>query len=152
MNNESRGGVRWATVAMTIICIVVAGAFIGAAWYFWGEDGAKVALIVTAIVLLWLLYHAQHMGTVRTVSSIYHDASQNLIDFQAADDRGEIARTAVKLITSGNQLDSRVLGLAGNLAKGQARAMIAQQPAPQNDIVENDYWGLPVFEDEEESR
>lgn len=147
MQNENRG-IRWPTIAMTIICIVVAGAMFAGAWYFWDETGAQIALVVIALLLIWFINHAMNMSTVRMVSGIYRDATNILVDFQAADDRGEIARTAVNLIRTGNQLDGRVMTLAGNLAKQQTRALLTanQQPA-QSDTDDDDYWTVPQFED-----
>lgn len=116
MQNGNQG-IRWSTVTMVIICIVVTVSMFAGSWYFWGADGAKTALIIIGGALLWLMNRAMQLDTVRTVSGIYRDAVGLLVDFQAADDRGEVARAAVNLIRTGNQLDGRVMTLAGNLAK-----------------------------------
>lgn len=129
-------------VLLIALLLIALGAFVGVAWYFWGEFGAKTAVVFLCAILLILLSWAIIMASINRVSFIYRDAADLIVNFQAADDRGEVMRSLANVVKSGNQLDSNVLRLAGNMAKGQARSIIdterrlttAQQPDPKLDL------------------
>lgn len=57
-----------------------------------------------------------------------------LIQFQRADDYGEVARSVAAgmsgAIRSGNQVDARVLQIANQIAQHQQRQLTDSQPAP----------------------
>lgn len=136
-------------IAIGLILFAITGIF-GLCWYVWGRDGIKVALYLfggTGLLFFgWFIV----MGSINSVSNIYRDAAMTIVEFQAADDRGEVMRHMATMVKSGNQLDKTVLSLAGNLAKGQARALTdshhAQQQQAQQQAIETEWWNVPSFE------
>jgi hypothetical protein len=138
---------RLALIAFLVALILaLLGAFVGVAWYFWGEFGAQVAFLFLCAVFLILLSWAIIMASINRVSFIYRDATDLIVNFQAADDRGEVMRSLANVVKSGNQLDSSVLRLAGNMAKGQARAIVDSErrllTTTQPEAPKMDLWNM----------
>lgn len=130
-------------VLLIALLLIALGAFVGTAWYFWGEFGAKVAVVFLCAILLILLSWAIIMASINRVSFIYRDAADLIVNFQAADDRGEVMRSLANVVKSGNQLDSNVLRLAGNMAKGQARAIVdTERQLTKQDDPQTDLWNI----------
>lgn len=134
-------------VLLFVLLLVAVGAFIGLSWYFFGEIGGKVALggVVLVIVLLtgWFMV----MASINSVSNIYRDAAMTIVEFQAADDRGEVMRHMATAMKAERGLDKSVLSLAANLARGQAKALtdshqVQQRQAEQN-AIESEWWNVP---------
>ena len=62
-------------------------------------------------------------------ADVVTETVQNLVAFQRADDKGEVARAAIAALSNGQrgntQLDSRILQLAGVIGRAQAQGQIA---------------------------
>ena len=137
-------------VSMGALLLFAVGAFIGLAWYFFGQTGGMVAFFVIVVLTIGLIIWLMVMGSINSVSNIYRDAANTIVDFQSADDRGEVMRHMATMMKAGNQLDKSVLSLAGNLAKGQAKALTdshynEQRLLEQNE-VNDQWWNVPEFE------
>ena len=138
-------------VALCVLLLLAIGSFIGLSWYFFGEFGGKLALGFLAAVFLLLLGWFLVMGSFNVTSNVYRDAMMTLVEFQSADDRGEVMRHMAKMVVAEKGLDKSVLTLAGNLAKGQAKALVDhEQASRQNEerkTIESEWWNVPMFED-----
>ena len=135
---------RWASLA---ILVVVIGLLVLLWWFvdsYFGADGVRVVAIVIGIALLVLFvigvgYGVQAIST--SLSQRHHDnVLRGLVAFQREDDRGEVARTVASgvagVLRSGNQVDARVLTLAGRLGQQQAQAMVRGQIADQQRLAQ----------------
>lgn len=133
-------------IALVLLILVL---IVGTCAYFWGELGAKIAFITLGAVLLILLSWAIVMASINRVSYIYRDAADTIVNFQAADDRGEVMRHLATVVKSGNQLDRTVLSLAGRMANGQAKALVDSQrqqvEQDEQDAVDAQWWKAPDF-------
>lgn len=133
-------------IALVLLILVL---IVGTCAYFWGELGAKIAFITLGAVLLILLSWAIVMASINRVSYIYRDAAETIVNFQAADDRGEVMRHLATVVKSGNQLDRTVLSLAGRMANGQAKALVdgqrRQSTQDEQDTVDAQWWNAPDF-------
>jgi hypothetical protein len=133
-------------IALILLILVL---IVGTCAYFWGELGAKIAFITLGAVLLILLSWAIVMASINRVSYIYRDAAETIVNFQAADDRGEVMRHLATAVKSGNQLDRTVLSLAGRMANGQAKALVdgqrRQSTQDEQDTVDAQWWNAPDF-------
>lgn len=140
-------------IALVLLALVL---IVGTCAYFWGELGAKIAFITLGAILLILLSWFIVMASINRVSYIYRDAADTIVNFQAADDRGEVMRHLAGVARSDRQLDSNVLRLANSLAKGQARAIVQgergqlriedqQRQQAEQDAVDAEWWNAPDF-------
>ena len=130
---------RWALLGILVVAI----GMLALLWWFvesyYGHDGVRVVGIVIGVLLLVLFVIGvgalvQFIAT--SLAQRHHDnVLRGLVAFQREDDRGEVARTVASgvagVLRSGNQLDSRVLTLAGRLGQQQAQAMVRGQIADQ---------------------
>lgn len=125
--------------AMALFLLV---AFIGICWYLWGEWGAKLALYLLGGTFLLSFGWFVVMNSINAIANIYRDAVMTIVDFQSADDRGEVMRHMAKVVTADRGLDKSVLTLAGNLAKGQTKALTDSYQTEQRllDQQRNDVW------------
>ena len=152
---------RWANLAILIIFLVACYLVYLFVRSYYGDDGVRVFGIVLGILGLVLII----VGIGALVQFIayrmtmqHHDnVLTGLVQFQEADDRGEIARTVAGgvagVLKSGNQLDRTVLTMAGRLAQGQTTALLQdrrrdeQQQAQQ---AEQQFWQVrPQFEEDD---
>lgn len=138
-------------VLLVALLILFLALLVGVCAYFWGEMGAKIAFIVVGAILLILLSWAIVMASINRVSFIYRDAADTIINFQQADDRGEVMRHLATVVKSGNQLDRTVLSLAGRMAQGQTKALVDghQRQAQQDEqaAIDAEWWNTPEFGD-----
>lgn len=141
-------------VVLFALLIITVCAFIALCWYFFGPIGGKIALGGLVAILVFLSGWLVVMSSINAISNVYRDAMNTIVEFQAADDRGEAMRHLANVVKSGNQLDKSVLSLAGNLAKGQARALVdhrsAQMQAQEQQSIESEWWNVPSFGDSNE--
>lgn len=145
-------------IVLIALLFVMLGVLVGACAYFWGALGAKICLIALGCIALVLLAWFIVMASINRVSYIYRDAAQTIVDFQMADDRGEVMRHLATVVKSGSQLDKSVLALAGRMAQGQARAIVQnerqqiamneqQQRRSDQDAIDSQWWTTPEFGD-----
>ena len=138
MTTETRS--NWAPVALTTLFLLAAGMLVLFVDRYFGGDGVRLVAVVFGIMVLILFTVGLGFGVMWLASRLamrHHDnVLQGIVDFQNADDRGEVARTVASgisgAIRSGTQLDRSVLQLAGSMARQQANAIVAaRQPAAQ---------------------
>lgn len=137
---------RWATFGIVIVVLLALVALVWAIDYYFDAQGVRVFLIAVGVAAIVLLIYALSIG----VSAIYgrqamahhNNVLRGIIDFQRADDYGEVARqVAVGMggaIRSGTNLDARVLQVANQIAQQQQRQLVdaqRNQPAPST-------WGF----------
>jgi len=129
---------RWATLGITLLLLLAAAALLWAIDHYFGGDGVRIFLIALGILSIVVVIYALSIG----VSAVYgrqamahHDnVLSGLIQFQRADDYGEVARQVATgmsgAMRSGNTLDARVLTIANQIAKQQqAQLTDSQRPA-----------------------
>ena len=137
-------------LSLGMLLLVAVGAFIGLSWYFFGQTGGMIAFVMIAVLAVGLVIWLMVMGSINSVSNIYRDAANTIVDFQAADDRGEVMRHMASVMKSDSQLDRSVLSLAGNLAKGHAKALVGnyndEQRLLEQKEVEDKWYNVPEFE------
>lgn len=137
-------------LSMGALLLFAVGAFIGLAWYFFGQTGGMIAFFVIVVLAIGLIIWLMVMGSINSVSNIYRDAANTIVEFQSADDRGEVMRHMASMMKAGNQLDKSVLSLAGNLAKGQAKALTDshynEQRLLEDQQMTEQWWNVPEFE------
>lgn len=137
-------------LSMAALLLFAVGAFIGLAWYFFDRTGGMIAFFVIVVLTIGLIIWLMVMGSINSVSNIYRDAANTFVDFQSADDRGEVMRHMASMMKTGNQLDKSVLLLAGNLAKGQAKALTDshynEQRMLEDQQMTEQWWNVPEFE------
>ncbi len=129
---HSRG---WAPVALIALLLLAGGLLVLLIDRYFGVDGVRLVSIVLGIMVIILFTVGLGFGVMWAASRLamrHHDnVLQGIVDFQNADDRGEVARSLANSLRSGNQLDSRVLTLAGSMAKQQASAIVAGRTAAE---------------------
>lgn len=146
---------RWATLGIILICILAAAALIWAIDHYFGADGVRVFFIGLGIGSIVLAVYALSIGVSavygRQAMAHHNNVLRGIIDFQRADDYGEVARQVAGGITgvmrSGNSLDSRVLTTASQLARQQTQALLTanqQQQRQQAVEAEADWYNIPA--------
>lgn len=126
---------RWATLGIVLV-ILLAG--VGLGWAidrYFGADGVRGFLVAAGIAVIVLLIYGLSIATAaiygRQAMAHHDNVLQGLIQFQRADDYGEVARQVASgmsgAIRSGNTLDARVLTIANQIAKQQHAQLIDSQ-------------------------
>lgn len=79
-----------------VFSIVFSFGTIGMVHYYFGENGARtfiqIAIAVFVAVLIWLMVIVTSMVANRHTSTVVKNVTQSIVETQAADDRGEVAR------------------------------------------------------------
>jgi hypothetical protein len=135
---------RWVTLFLTVLVMGGLYAIYLFVRSYYGDDGVRVAGIVVGLFLVIGIIIGLGVGVMFIATAMtqrHHDnVLTGLVRFQAADDRGEVARTVAGgvagVLKSGNQLDRTMLTMANRMAQGQLsayqqaqRGQIAQQSA-----------------------
>jgi hypothetical protein len=158
---RSDASVRWATLGLCMLGIIV----MGLVWLFvetyYGADGVRVVGVVVGIGILVLMIIGVGYGVNAIATGLatrhHENILRGLVAFQREDDRGEVARTVANgvagVLRSGNQLDRTTLQVAGRLAQQQTQALIAAQrrdDKQQATDAEVGWWNVPAtFEDDQ---
>lgn len=137
--NALRTSYRWATLGIVVVILLALAGLGWAVDHYFGEGGVRVMLVAVGLVMLLAILYAMSIG----VSAVFgrqamqhHDNVLNgLIQFQRADDYGEVARSVANgmsgVMRSGNSLDARVLQIANQIAKQQQTQLTdSQRSAP----------------------
>ena len=135
-----RTSARWATLGIVLVVILAMVALVWAIDYYFGAQGVRVFLIAIGVLAIVLFIYVLSLG----VSAIYgrqamahhNNVLRGIVDFQRADDYGEVARQVANgmggAIRSGTNLDARVLQLANRIAQQQQRQLIDAQRNQQS--------------------
>lgn len=138
--NALRTSHRWATLGIVIVILL---ALAGLGWaidHYFGSQGMRIFLIATGIAVIVILVYALSIATAaiygRMAQSHHDNVLQGLIQFQRADDYGEVARQVAAgmsgAIRTGNQVDAKVLQVANQLSTyRQAQLTDSQRQQPQ---------------------
>lgn len=126
---------RWATVAIVLIVLLAAGILVWAIQQYFGADGVRIFLLATGAAAIIGVIYALSILTAAIYGRMamqHHDnVLRGIIDFQRADDYGEVARSVAAgmggAIRSGTNLDARVLTVANQIAQQQHRQIIDSQ-------------------------
>jgi hypothetical protein len=136
--NALRTSHRWATLGIVVVILLALAGLGWATDHYFGPSGVRVLLVGAGLLTLLAIIYLMSIG----VSAVFgrqamqhHDNVLNgLIQFQRADDYGEVARSVATgmsgAIRSGNQIDARVLQIANQIARQQLADSQRQQPAP----------------------
>jgi Na+-transporting methylmalonyl-CoA/oxaloacetate decarboxylase gamma subunit len=143
---------RWATLGIIFLLIAAAGALVWAVDRYFGADGVRVTFIGVGILLIILAIYAMAIGLSavfgRQAIAHHNNILRGLIDFQRADDYGEVARQVAGGITgvirSGNTLDSRVLTTANQLARQQTSAILAANQRQHTADIDANWYSIPA--------
>lgn len=159
---RSRTSRRWAALGFVALFVAVLGAFYLFVEHYYGDDGVRVVGIVAGVLFLIILIIAIGYAVNAIAAGMnmrHHDnILRGLVAFQREDDRGEVARTVASGITgvlrSSNQLDSRLLTTANQIARQQTRYMLEAQQreeAARQVETERSWYEAPAasaFEDD----
>lgn len=126
---------RWATLGIVIVVLLALAGLGWAVEHYFGGQGVRVFLVAAGVAVIVLLVYALSVATAAVYGRMamqHHDAVLNgLIQFQKADDYGEVARTVAAgmggALRSGASLDARVLGVANQIAQQQQRMLTDSQ-------------------------
>lgn len=130
---RSQASSAWAGVFKLALVLGAVAAFVWLLHYAFGMPGLQFGLIlgfvIVVVVGIWELMKSTKQQTIDTVESTI----RGIVEFQRADDQGEVARAAISALGSnqraGTQLDANLLRLAGAIGKAQARGEIAAHEA-----------------------
>jgi len=123
----------WDRVALACIALLT----IALAWWFvqfyFGDSGVRVTALGVALLLVLALVYVMFAGAVRMVTSVHNNTIQGIVDFQAADDRGEVARSKVlaEVVRGASRNGQDATRLAQQMTRGMLqteRAAIRAQP------------------------
>lgn len=134
---------RWATLG---IVVVVVGALGGLGWAvdrYFGAGGVRVLLVGVGLLLALAVIYLMAIGVSavfgRQAMAHHDNVLQGLIQFQRADDYGEVARQVASgmsgAMRSGNQVDARVLQVAQQIARQQVAQLTDGQRQQQQGQV-----------------
>lgn len=139
--NAHRTSQRWATLAIIIVSLLALAGLGWAVDRYFGAGGVRVLLVAAGLVALLAIFYLMSIGVSavfgRQAIAHHDNVLQGLIQFQRADDYGEVARQVATgmsgAMRTGNQVDAQVLRVANQIAQQQHRQLIdaqRQQPPP----------------------
>ncbi len=149
----SNAWARLFQMVLGAITMAVLGWVIYAAF---GMDGVRIFLIAAGIIGIVVLIYVMAIGVSATFGrqamDHHNNVLQGLIQFQRADDYGEVARQVASgmsgAMRSGNQVDARVLQLANQLS-GYQRQQLADSRQQQQVEAEAGWYNVGAQFDEE---
>lgn len=133
MSDETKRIIWWVLgIALFMVFYLI---LLGIVWIVKGPASVDYMLGFTGWIVVGVIIFAGIMLLRIYDARIYHMAMRNHIEFQAADDRGEIARQAMKNI---GEFDTRLMKIAVPLSERMAKASNRQpvlvDNAPQFDL------------------
>ena len=147
MSDETKRVILWVLgIALFMVFYLIIMAVVG---FVKGAGGVESMLDITGWIVIVMLGVGILFAIVLLFARIFISVAQTFIQFQAADDKGEIARVAMNQM---GKFDVKVAQVAGRLAQQQASAIvrasnrqlpIVQEPEPEY----TDFWPLPQLED-----
>lgn len=126
---------RWATLMIVLVIAAGLAALVWAVDRYFGGDGVRILLIAAGVAAIIGAIYLMSIVTAAVYGRMamqHHDnVLRGIIDFQRADDYGEVARSVATgmggAIRSGTNLDARVLTVANQIAQQQHRQLIDSQ-------------------------
>lgn len=126
---------RWAQLGILIVVVLALAGLLWAIDYYFGGDGVRVFLIGVAIFGIVGAIYLMAIGVSavfgRQAMAHHNNVLRGIIDFQRADDYGEVARSVATGISgavrSGTALDARVLQVANQIARQQQAQLMDSQ-------------------------
>ena len=126
-----RTSARWATLGIILVLILAMAALVWAIDHYFGAQGVRVFLIAVGVLAIVLFIYALSLGVSavygRQAMAHHNNVLRGIVDFQRADDYGEVARQVASgmggAIRSGANLDARVLQLANQIAQQQQKQL-----------------------------
>ena len=147
MSDETKRVIFWVLgIALFMVFYLIIMAVVG---FVKGAAGVESMLDITGWIVIVMFGVGILFAIVLLFARIFISVAQTFIQFQAADDKGEIARVAMNQM---GKFDVKVAQVAGRLAQQQASAIVrasnrqlptVQEPEPEY----ADYWPLPQLED-----
>ena len=147
MSDETKRVIFWVLgIALFMVFYLIIMAVVG---FVKGAAGVESMLDITGWIVIVMLGVGILFAIVLLFARIFISVAQTFIQFQAADDKGEIARVAMNQM---GKFDVKVAQVAGRLAQQQANAIVrasnrqlppVQEPEPEY----ADFWPLPQLED-----
>lgn len=134
MSDETKRIIWWVLgIALFMVFYLI---LLGIVWIVKGPASVDYMLGITGWIVVGLIIFAGIMLLRIYDARIYHMAMRNHIEFQAADDRGEIARQAMKNIGDfENRVIKSALTLRQQMDKAPNSHRIVQDNAPQFDLA-----------------
>ena len=134
MSDETKRIIWWVLgIALFMVFYLI---LLGIVWIVKGPASVDYMLGITGWIVVGLIIFAGIMLLRIYDARIYHMAMRNHIEFQAADDRGEIARQAMKNIGDfENRVIKSALTLRQQMDKAPNSHRIVQDNAPQFDLT-----------------
>lgn len=98
----------------------------GVSEYF-GDEGVRFSMLAVGVLIVFGVVFGSFAVAVRMVTAVHNNTINGIVDFQAADDRGEVARAKVyQEIMRG---DRDTMKIAANFGREQAKAIAAAERA-----------------------
>jgi hypothetical protein len=132
----------FATIVMVaaVACLLVLVAFLGVVVAFFGEEGARILLVVVAMMgVFWFVSRNQaqvRRENLQDLTRVQEVAVQSIIQHQRADDQGEVARMIPAVLKAlvgnqhkGQQLATEIARHGRWLADSEAKVARSQKPA-----------------------
>lgn len=95
--------------------------------YYFGDEGVRVSMLGVAVLVVFAVVFGTFAVAVRMVTAVHNNTINGIVDFQAADDRGEVARmNAWRQVTKN---DGDMVRIAAKFAQEQAKAITAAERA-----------------------
>ena len=133
MSDETKRIIWWVLgIALFMVFYLI---LLGIVWIVKGPASVDYMLGITGYVVIGLIIFAAVMLLRIYDARIYHMATRNYIELQAADDRGEIARQAMKNIGEfENRVIKSALQLNQQMGKASTTHRIVQDNEPKFDL------------------
>lgn len=150
---------RWATLGIVIVVLLALAGLGWAVDRYFGEGGVRVFLVAAGIAVIVLLVYGLSVATAaiygRMAMSHHSNVLDGLIQFQRADDYGEVARQVASgmsgAMRSGNQVDARVLQVANQIARQQV-AQLTDGQRQQGQQPPSSTWAMGEEEPAHDAR
>lgn len=164
MNNDERymmeiegmrASNRWATLGILLLVLLACAGLVWAIDHYFGTQGVRTFMIGVAVFAIVAAIYLMAIGVSavfgRQAMAHHNNVLRGIIDFQRADDYGEVARSVATGISgavrSGTALDARVLQVANQIAR-QQQAQLADSQRQQSQAPT---WALAEEEPVESS-
>lgn len=127
---------RWAMLGILLVVVLALAGLVWMIDHYFGGDGVRVFLIGVGIFALVAAIYLMAIGVSavfgRQAMAHHNNVLRGIIDFQRADDYGEVARSVAtgisSAVRSGTALDARVLQVANQIARQQVQQLTDSQP------------------------
>lgn len=145
MSDDTKRVIFWVLgIALFMVFYLIIMAVVG---YVKGSGGVDSMLSITGWVVLGLIILSALMAFMLLFARFFHMGARLVIESQQSDDRGEIARMAMRSLGQG---DKQAMQMASRMALELNKASNRQLPTVREPEPEYaDFWPLPQLEDEQ---